>query len=75
MSNESLNSLSNEDEDENEIIVKIKSLFKYFPETNINVLNNVSFDLYENEISALLGHNGAGLFYFIYYITIFKYLK
>jgi hypothetical protein len=55
-------------EDEKEIIVKIKSLIKYFPQTNRNVVDNVSFDLYENEITALLGHNGAGQTFFIYHL-------
>ncbi len=66
MSDESLKSLSNENENENEnnLIVEIKYLFKYFSETNRTVVNNVSFNLYENEITALVGHNGAGLFVF-----------
>jgi ABC-type sugar transport system ATPase subunit len=75
MSDESFKSLSNEDEDENNRIVQIKSLIKYFPQTNRTVVNNVSFDLYENEITALLGHNGAGKFISIIHIILFKYLK
>jgi len=69
MSDESLKSLSNENE--NNIIVEIKSLIKYFPQTNRTVVNNVSFNLYENQITALLGHNGAGLlFHFSSFISI-----
>jgi ABC-type sugar transport system ATPase subunit len=64
MSDESLESLSSEDEDKR--IVQIKSLIKYFPQTNRTVVNNVSFNLYENQITALLGHNGAGLFYLLF---------
>ena len=60
MSDESLTSLSNEREDQNSIIVQIESLTKSFPQTNRTVVNNVSFNLYQNQITALLGHNGAG---------------
>ena len=56
----SCRSSSDEDKDKDELIVEIRSLVKYFPSTNRFGVNNVSFDLYENEITALLGHNGAG---------------
>jgi ABC-type polysaccharide/polyol phosphate transport system ATPase subunit len=59
LSDESLSSLS----DENDLIVEIKSLIKCYPETNRFVVNNISFNLYSNEITALVGHNGAGLIY------------
>ena len=39
--------------------LKIKNITKIF-EDNKKALNNVSFNLYKNEIFALLGHNGAG---------------
>ncbi|UJR24690.1 hypothetical protein I4U23_006063 [Adineta vaga] len=42
------------------IIVKIRSLCKYFPEANRIAVNNVDFNLNKNQITALLGHNGAG---------------
>lgn len=72
MSNETIESLSDEeDEDEeDEIIVKIKSISKYFSETNLIVVNNVSFNLYKNQITSLLGHNGAGLFYLFFFFIL-----
>ncbi|CAF3658697.1 unnamed protein product [Adineta steineri] len=45
---------------ENNLIVEIDSLYKSFGETNQFVLNNIHFNLYENQITTLLGHNGAG---------------
>ena len=39
--------------------LKIKNITKIFDD-NKKALNNVSFNLYKNEIFALLGHNGAG---------------
>ncbi|CAF1436607.1 unnamed protein product, partial [Rotaria sordida] len=60
ISDESLKSLPDEYEDnENPIIVQVESLMKYFPQTNRTVVKNISFNLYENQITALLGHNGA----------------
>lgn len=46
----------------NSIIVQVKSIEKYFPQTNHYALYDISFNLYENQITALIGHNGAGLF-------------
>jgi ABC-type transport system involved in cytochrome bd biosynthesis fused ATPase/permease subunit len=58
---------SSEDESEDNIIVEVESLYKFYPETNRTVVNNVEFNLYENQITSLLGHNGAGLLgYFIH---------
>lgn len=64
MSNETIeSSLSDQYENNsNTIIVQVESLNKYFSETNKIVINNISFNLYENQITSLLGHNGAGLF-------------
>ena len=39
--------------------LKIKNIKKIFPEGKI-ALNNITLNLYKNEIFALLGHNGAG---------------
>lgn len=61
MSDESLDSLSNVyDGDENFAIVKVDALRKCFPQAHRVAVNNVQFNLYENQITALLGHNGAG---------------
>ena len=50
----------NENEENNEnLIVEVKDLTKVY-ERNLCVLNKISFDLYENEITCLLGQNGAG---------------
>ena len=40
-------------------ILKIQNIFKTFDDGK-KALNGVSFNLYKNEIFALLGHNGAG---------------
>ncbi|CAF4245429.1 unnamed protein product, partial [Adineta steineri] len=47
-------------ENENNLIIEIDSLYKSFGETNQFVLNNIHFNLYQNQITTLLGHNGAG---------------
>ena len=39
--------------------LKIKNIKKIFPDGKI-ALNNITLNLYKNEIFALLGHNGAG---------------
>ena len=46
---------------DDELIVEIKDLNKCYSSTNKCVLKNISFNLYENQISSLLGQNGAGL--------------
>ena len=38
--------------------IKIQGLTKRF--RNKVAVNNLSFDMYENQITSLLGHNGAG---------------
>ena len=41
-------------------MVRVRSLVKFFAESNRTVVKNLSFDLYRDEITGLLGHNGAG---------------
>ena len=65
ISDETLKSFSNRlktksHSQENHLIVQIKSLRKFFPRTNRTVLKNISFNLYSNELTSLIGHNGAG---------------
>lgn len=52
---------SEDDHDNQEKLVQVKNLVKQYANSDRIVLNNLTFDLYENEITALLGHNGAGL--------------
>lgn len=40
--------------------VQVQGLVKTFGDTT--VVNGLTFDMYPNQITALLGHNGAGLF-------------
>ncbi|CAF1266993.1 unnamed protein product [Rotaria sp. Silwood1] len=47
-------------DNENIIIVQVESIRKDFPQTNRTVINNISFNLYQNQITTLIGHNGAG---------------
>ena len=57
-------SVSDDSEDEEgreaDPIVQIRSLVKSFAETRRIVLDHISLNLYENQITALLGQNGAG---------------
>lgn len=46
--------------DDDSIIVKIEALCKFFPQANRMAVDNVHFNLYENQITGILGHNGAG---------------
>ena len=59
ISNESICSSSTDNE---QLIVQIKSLTKYYSSTNRYVLRDVSLNFYQNQITALLGPNGAGRF-------------
>lgn len=48
------------DDEKEKKLVQIKDLVKQYSTNDRIVLNHLTFDLYENEITALLGHNGAG---------------
>jgi len=43
-------------------VVEVQSLYKHFNNGKIKyyALNNINFNVYSNEIFAILGHNGAG---------------
>jgi len=43
-------------------VVEVNSLFKYFNtgKKRFCALNNINFNVYSNEIFAIIGHNGAG---------------
>jgi len=45
-----------------EKVLEVNSLYKYFytGKNKLCVLNNISFNVYANEIFAIIGHNGAG---------------
>jgi ABC-type multidrug transport system fused ATPase/permease subunit len=62
--------------DENKIgtpAIKIQQIKKTFG--NTSVVNGVSVEMYENQIFALLGHNGAGkLIYFLNFTFSFNFL-
>ncbi|CAF3536975.1 unnamed protein product [Rotaria sp. Silwood1] len=62
-------------DNENIIIVQVESIRKDFPQTNRTVINNISFNLYQNQITTLIGHNGAGLllFYFPLKTIVYNY--
>ena len=50
--------------------IKINNITKTFKQlgTIKKAVNNLSLNIYEEQISVLLGHNGAGKRYFIYFI-------
>jgi ABC-type multidrug transport system fused ATPase/permease subunit len=52
--------VSSDDDDDGAALVRIGSLTKRFEQDDDAVLQSVSLDLFANEITALLGHNGAG---------------
>lgn len=54
-------SLESVDSFEEKLLVQIINLRKSYSSTTRDVLKNISFNLYENEINVVVGHNGAGL--------------
>ena len=36
------------------------SKLTYFPDSKVNVLNNLSFELYKGKVTVILGSNGSG---------------
>ncbi|CAF4769935.1 unnamed protein product, partial [Rotaria sp. Silwood2] len=60
MSDDSLDSQSDDFQyNDNSLIVQVESIRKYFTQTKRTVINNISFNLYRNQITAIIGHNGA----------------